>query len=114
MSDVKEKENDGMIDKLRKTLEQKKAELEVEKKKKEAEDLEKKAQDSLPEVAYDIVQDPAVKSRAYLMTKIQYSPETGQSRVVETRKFEDKVAGLAFTLNRDNLEYLFNKCKKGE
>ena len=74
----------------------------------------KKIEEVLTNTVYDVFQDPDEKNRAFVIAKIQYNPETKDAKVMETRKFGDKAAGLAFVMNKENLNYLFNKAKKGK
>lgn len=65
----------------------------------------------LTHTCYDVYQDPTKKSRHFLIVKINYNPETGTAEVEEIRPFEDKTAGLSMVSDKDNRQYLFNKCK---
>ena len=102
MSDSKD-----TIAKLREKYHEKKKELLTK-------EAEKKIEAELHQTVYDVFQDPSKKGRAFIIAKIQYNSETKDAKVIETREFTDKNAGLAFVMNKENLNYLFNKCKKGK
>lgn len=102
MSDSKD-----TIEKLRQKYHEKKKELLTK-------EAEKKIKVELHQTVYDVYQDPTKKNRVFIIAKIQYNPETKDAKVIETREFTDKSAGLAFVMNKENLNYLFNKSKKGK
>ncbi len=99
--------NDNKMDKLREKLNVKKTQLNNEMKATEiAEDLK--------HTVYDIYQDPSKKGRNFLIVQIKFDPECRKAAVTDVREFEDKTAGLSFVMNKRNLEYLFNKCKRSQ
>lgn len=110
-------ENKSKIDILREKLYNKKREEQIE----EAETIIQ--EDSIAEEAkfpienftyttYDVFQDPEKKGRHFIIAEIKYNPVTMKAEVTDVRDFEDKTAGLAFVMDKDNRKYLFNKSRR--
>lgn len=68
---------------------------------------------SLPLEAFDVIQDPSTKSRAFLIVKIKYNLETREAVVTDVAPFQDKAAGLALSNDKSNLRYFFDKNTRG-
>ena len=97
MSKAKDK-----IDEIRNKIFEKKKETMVE-------EADAKILATMENVAYDVIQDPNSKSRAFIMVKIAYDLETKTAKIVEVRPFGDKAAGLSITMDKENRKYLFEK-----
>lgn len=64
---------------------------------------------TMPYTAYDVIQDPNVKGRAFLIVKFKYDLATRQAIIDEVRPFEDNSVGLSMQMDKDNREYMFNR-----
>ena len=80
------------------------------------EEAEKKIEESaaIKEcVVYDIVQDPRVKGRSFLIVKISYDVETMTAKLEHASPFADKTVALSVSLDKENRKYLFEKYTRG-
>ena len=110
------KDNKEQIKDLRKKMFEKKKELQIE-------EANRKLEDTLDQAAYDIIRNPVSRRNQYLAIELKYSltydenTDTFKVKDVVASKvdrFEDKTVGMAFTLDKTNRQYLFDKNKRRE
>lgn len=61
---------------------------------------------------YVVTENPDKKSKEYLIVKIKYDIVSKRAEVVESRKLDQKVIGMRFPIEQENLKYYFNKGVK--
>jgi len=61
---------------------------------------------------YVVTENPDKKSKEYLIVKIKYDIVSKKAIIEETKKLDQKVIGMRFPIEQENLKYYFNKGAK--
>lgn len=61
---------------------------------------------------YVVTENPEKKSKEYLIVKIKYDIVSKKAIVEDTKKLDQKVIGMRFPIEQENLKYYFNKGAK--
>lgn len=87
----------------------------MEKRKEEvAEESKQELKESLSVECYAVTTDPDKGPRDYLLVKLKYDIKTMKALVEDYVVLEEKIIGLRFPVEQDNLKYYFEKLKKSQ
>ena len=63
-------------------------------------------------IIYDVIPDPNLKGRNYVIVKITYNIVNKEAIVEGVKPFPDKTVGLSIQMNKENLEFWYNPSNK--
>jgi hypothetical protein len=96
-------------DKAKESIEELRAKLFDRKKQEVVEAADKVIDQTLDNITYDIIQDPATQSRAFLIVKIKYDLNTKLAKIVDVIPFPNKAVGLTMQRDKENLKYFYEQ-----
>ena len=87
----------------------------LEKRKEEAvEEARQELEETLQTECYVVTNEPNKGPRDFLLVKLKYDIKTMKAIVEDYVVLEEKVIGLRFPIEQDNLKYYFDKLKKAQ
>jgi hypothetical protein len=97
------------MSKAKESIEELRAKLFDRKKQEVVEAAEKAIEANLDFTTYDVVQDPSIQSRSFLILKIKYDLATKTAAIIDVVPFPDKAAALTMQRDRENLKYFYER-----
>jgi carbonic anhydrase len=97
------------MSKAKESIEELRAKLFDRKKQEVVEAADKVIAESLNLITYDIIQDPDVQGRSFLIVKIKYDIKTKTAVVIDIMPFQNKTVGLTIQKDKENLKYFYEQ-----
>lgn len=87
----------------------------IEKRKEEvAQEAKQELKESLSTECYAVTTDPDKGPRDFLLVKLKYDIKTMKAIVEDYVELEEKIIGLRFPIEQENLKYYFDKLKRAQ
>lgn len=82
------------------------------KKEEMAKEAKKELDQKLSNICYTVLQDPNKKGRNFLLARIKFDVNSMRALVDDYVQLNERVIGLKYPVDQENLKYYFDKAKK--